>query len=153
MADLGGCRGRTLPPTPGRPNSFDFMQFSGKFGKIVCWRPPPPPPQGVGAPPPPGKSWIRRCFLQPYCAFTPTCGPISSSLHVFTTHFYFNILINLHMSLKAHSDDSITITCIDGTFELFDGHCDGQNGLHTHFAHQHNIIAWYEWTLNILIMS
>ena len=20
------------------PNSFDFMQFSGKFGKIVCWR-------------------------------------------------------------------------------------------------------------------
>ena len=21
----------------GRPNSFDFMQFSGKFGKIVCW--------------------------------------------------------------------------------------------------------------------
>ena len=25
------------------PNSFDFMQFSGKFGKIVCWRPPPPP--------------------------------------------------------------------------------------------------------------
>ena len=28
------------------------MQFSGNFGKIVCWRPPPPPPPpGVGAPP------------------------------------------------------------------------------------------------------
>ena len=27
---------------PGGPNSFNFMQFLGKFGKIVCWRPPPP---------------------------------------------------------------------------------------------------------------
>ena len=36
----------------------DFMQFWGKFGKIVCWR---PLPRGVGAPPPLGKSWIRRC--------------------------------------------------------------------------------------------
>ena len=26
----GGREGRT--PPPGRPNSFDFMQFSGKFG-------------------------------------------------------------------------------------------------------------------------
>ena len=25
----------------GGPNSFDFMQFLGKFGKIVCCRPPP----------------------------------------------------------------------------------------------------------------
>ena len=25
---------------PGGPNSFNFMQFLGKFGKIVCWRPP-----------------------------------------------------------------------------------------------------------------
>ena len=25
---------------PGCPNSFDFMQFSGKFGKIICWPPP-----------------------------------------------------------------------------------------------------------------
>ena len=30
------------PPPPGGPNSFNFMQFLGKFGKIVCWRPPPP---------------------------------------------------------------------------------------------------------------
>ena len=22
---------------PGGPNSFNFMQFWGKFGKIVCW--------------------------------------------------------------------------------------------------------------------
>ena len=54
----GGARGAP----PGHPNSFDFMQFSGNFGKIVCWRPPPFP----------GKSWICRwrgsiswgvCFL------------------------------------------------------------------------------------------
>ena len=24
----------------GGPNSFNFMQFLGKFGKSVCWRPP-----------------------------------------------------------------------------------------------------------------
>ena len=34
---------------PWGPNSFNFMQFLGKFGKIVCWRPPgelAPPPRG-----------------------------------------------------------------------------------------------------------
>ena len=43
----GGFKGsaRGAPP-PGCPNSFDFMQFSGKSGKIVCWR----PPWEVGAP-------------------------------------------------------------------------------------------------------
>ena len=37
------------PPPPGGPNSFNFMQFSGKIGKIICWRPPgelAPPPRG-----------------------------------------------------------------------------------------------------------
>ena len=24
---------------PSGPNSFNFMQFWGNFGKIVCWRP------------------------------------------------------------------------------------------------------------------
>ena len=43
---------------PGGPNSFNFMQFLGKFGKIVCWR----PPWGVGAPSS-GKSWIRHCIF------------------------------------------------------------------------------------------
>ena len=28
---------------------------------------------------------------------------------------------------------------MDGTFDLFDRHCDGQNGLHTHFVRQRNI--------------
>ena len=38
VADL---RGTPAPPNWGT-NSFNFMQFLGKFGKIVCWRPPPP---------------------------------------------------------------------------------------------------------------
>ena len=43
VADLNGA------PPPGGLNSFNFMQFWGKFGKIVCWRPPrelAPPPRG-----------------------------------------------------------------------------------------------------------
>ena len=44
VADLRGCEG--LAPHP-RPNSFNFMQFLGKFGKIVCWC----PPRRFGAPP------------------------------------------------------------------------------------------------------
>ena len=45
------CSGRSnggtgLRPPPGQ-NSFNFMQFLGNFGKILCWR---PPPRGVGAP-------------------------------------------------------------------------------------------------------
>ena len=36
----GGHEG-LVAPSPGGPNSFNFMQFLGKFGKIICWRPPP----------------------------------------------------------------------------------------------------------------
>ena len=42
VADLRGTRGMRAPLHPWGPNSFNFMQFLGKFGKIVCWRPPPP---------------------------------------------------------------------------------------------------------------
>ena len=38
MADLRGAPWTRAPP--GGPNSFNFMQFLGKYGKIVCWRPP-----------------------------------------------------------------------------------------------------------------
>ena len=46
MADL---RGGARDARPRGPNSFNFMQFLGKFGEIVCWRPPGklgPPPRG-----------------------------------------------------------------------------------------------------------
>ena len=42
MADLHSKILEARPPPPGGPNSFNFMQFLGKFGNIVCWRPPPP---------------------------------------------------------------------------------------------------------------
>ena len=32
-----GGAGDACPP--GGPNSFNFMQFLGNFGKIICWRP------------------------------------------------------------------------------------------------------------------
>ena len=44
LADLGGGREGRTPP-PGRPNSFDFMQFSGKFGVFT------PPLEGSRPPP------------------------------------------------------------------------------------------------------
>ena len=50
---------------------------------------------------------------------------------------------------------TITVTLTIGTFDLFDRHCDGQNGLHTHFAHQCNVcygdcdgVAYCERALN-----
>ena len=36
VADLRGSAGNAPP----RPNSFNFMQFLGNLGKIVCWCPP-----------------------------------------------------------------------------------------------------------------
>ena len=45
----GGSKGGARDAPPGGPNSFNFMQFLEKFGKITCWRPPgelAPPPQG-----------------------------------------------------------------------------------------------------------
>ena len=55
----GGMRG-ACPPRP--PNSFDFIQFSGKFSKIVCWRPPGSwrPPGEILDPPLPTKITFTR---------------------------------------------------------------------------------------------
>ena len=62
-------------PPPVGQNSFNFMQFLGIFGKIVCWH--PPSPRGVGAPTS-GKSWIRHCsfpcsFRQKSCQIIDFC--------------------------------------------------------------------------------
>ena len=37
----GGSKGdaRDVHP-PGSPNSFNFMQILGNFGKFICWHPP-----------------------------------------------------------------------------------------------------------------
>ena len=34
----------------------------------------------------------------------------------------------------AGSDTAVIVTMTGGNFDLFDRHCDGQDGLHTHFA-------------------
>ena len=61
---IGGSRGgvRDARPPPGRPNSFDFMQFSGKFGVFT--------PPLEGSRPPSGKSWIRHWDYLLICLHT-----------------------------------------------------------------------------------
>ena len=49
LLTIGGSKGAQGTPL-GRPNSFDFMQFSRILGKIVCC----PPPLGKLAPTPQG---------------------------------------------------------------------------------------------------
>ena len=61
VADLRGSAWDAPPPPPGGPNSFDFMQFLGNFGKIVCWG----PTWGFGATSS-GKSCIRHCSVYIY---------------------------------------------------------------------------------------
>ena len=56
MVGSGGFRGGAggACPPPGHPNSFDFMQFLGKFWQNRMLA----PPRELA--PPLGKSWIRR---------------------------------------------------------------------------------------------
>ena len=52
ITEFGGGSGRGAPPTV--QNVLNFMQFSGKFGKIVCWYTPgwlTPPLRGILDPP------------------------------------------------------------------------------------------------------
>ena len=49
VADLRGRARGTCTPPPLAQNFFIFMQFSGKIGQIIGWRPPlglAPPPLG-----------------------------------------------------------------------------------------------------------
>ena len=58
----GGSEGgaRDACPTGGQ-NSFNFMQFSGKFDKIVCWC-----PTGELAPPPRGNHGSATVKATPF---------------------------------------------------------------------------------------
>ena len=66
VADLGGGRTRRAPP-PTVQNFLDFMQFFGKFDKIVCWRPPlegwRPLLQGILDPPLGMENRMKACGL------------------------------------------------------------------------------------------
>ena len=37
--NIGESKGGASDVSTQGPNSFNFMQFSGKLGKIECWRP------------------------------------------------------------------------------------------------------------------
>ena len=102
----GGAQGMSPPPGP---NSFNFMQFSGKYIKIICWRPP-----GELAPPPggnPGSAtglyfhlnptpWNLRCFSHKMYTTEPTYQLINT--------FFLNIDRNwirtspLHWNFRHH---------------------------------------------------
>ena len=53
---------------------------------------------------------------------------------------------------------TVTVTLTSGTLDLFDGHCDGENSLHSHFGRQRNIcyddgdrIAWRERAFKVCL--
>ena len=66
VADLRGALGKRAPR--GGPNSFNFMQLLGKFGKIVRWR-----PDGELAPLPrgnPGSGTVNHDVIEAACSLT-----------------------------------------------------------------------------------
>ena len=92
-----GRRGRT---PPGGPNSFNFMQFLGNFGKIVCWRPPGSwrPLLGEILDPP-----LNRVF--PYC----------TKLAMMAFLYYLNLLSvnsHIHFDSKYYVKCKFASTCI-----------------------------------------
>ena len=60
VTDVGGRRVHTPPMAQ---NFLNFMQFFGKIGNFICWR----PPRTVGAPSY-GESWIHPRNSIAYCA-------------------------------------------------------------------------------------
>ena len=48
-------------------------------------------------------------------------------------------------SLTPSDSVIVIVTLTGGTFDLFDGHCDGQNGLHTHFTHHYGDGDGIDW--------
>ena len=70
MADLHSKIVDARPPPPEGPNSFNFMQFLGNFGKIVCWCPP-----GELAPPPRGNPGSATGMLTAAVAISGGCLP------------------------------------------------------------------------------
>ena len=103
----GGARDASPPPRPPGPNSFNFIRFLGKFGKIVCWR----LLWGVGAPSS-GKSWIRHCIeLAPP---PPNGNPWSVLANVYTLMSDVNVIQQKLLE--------ITVVLVSGFGDLFAGY-------------------------------
>ena len=74
MADLREVQGTRAPG----PNSFNFMQFLGEFGKIVCWC----PPWKVGAHPPQGKPKSATASTYIETGDKSVCEELLDAIHV-----------------------------------------------------------------------
>ena len=90
MADLRGTQGTC----PRGPNSFNFMQFLEKFGKIICWRPP-----GELAPPPRGNPGSATDIIQ---------HKLNTNINLFKTWWEImiaeNLTVNQKQSLNMYVD-------------------------------------------------
>ena len=88
----------TRPPSPGGPNSFNFMQFLGNFDKIVCWCPP-----GELAPPPRGNPGSATAFKVNFLAFQLLSNSNhNSSFKLFLLlGSFFNFYIGYHLKEEA----------------------------------------------------
>ena len=123
---------------PGGPNSFNFMQFLGKFGKIVCWRPPPgelaPPPRGN-----PGSAtvWVCLCLGQSqgvYLFWILTwLDSVNHCSYCTTLHKTQNTCIVRHIAtrikntLKSHWQWRFRYPCICFQWLFRNHHCNHCN--------------------------
>ena len=109
VADLRGEREGRAPP-PLAPNFFIFMQFSGKIGQTIGWR----PPFGVCAPSL-GKSWIRHWYLCDLCKNTiiqVLITPCITNLQIWVQKYFnkFNktteklncFILLIHLLMRTH---------------------------------------------------
>ena len=82
-----------MHPSPRGPNSFNFMQFLGNFGKIVCWH----PPWRVGAPSS-GKSWIRHCQSCEYQSHPSIHGENSNITQI---SLIWNVIVQYFLKINS----------------------------------------------------
>ena len=91
VADPRGGAPGALPPPPTAQNFLNFMQFLGKFDKIVCRRP------LEGRRPSYRESWIRPWFCMAtarliWCNVVVGIFECAASRNRALNHFFFDIL-------------------------------------------------------------
>ena len=96
-----------------------------------------------------GVQWLKnatnQCIFQTAPCDSNQCPQWSSSYDPPLRHRMFldfaicSTQCYSPMSIPLPLPIPITVILMGNTFDLFDGHCDGQSGLHTHFARQRNV--------------
>ena len=94
------CEGRAPPPRA--QNVFIFMQFSGKIGQIIGWR----PPRELA--PPSGKSWIHHCLTHSYLGEVLDAGKQVMMDDPFNMNFTLEVLKSINFYL-IHSLSTLKI--------------------------------------------